>query len=153
MSFYYRKLEKKELGYKYQLVKDYTTETYIVPNFSYSDQYLAITKEGTLTVKKYYAWDGATGAIDTKSLMRASLVHDALYQLIRLRVIDPKNRWIADRILCAMYCYDADPIDTGGWPNRLGNWFRRRFISCRCTWVYYAVRVFGTGHARPRRYQ
>ncbi|MDA8018651.1 MAG: hypothetical protein MPN21_14515 [Thermoanaerobaculia bacterium] len=30
-----------------------------------------------------YAWNGATGAIDTPSFRRASLIHDGLYQLMR----------------------------------------------------------------------
>lgn len=36
-----------------------------------------------LRVHKDYQWNGCTGAIDTKSNLRASLIHDALYQLIQ----------------------------------------------------------------------
>ena len=37
-----------------------------------------------LTVKEDYAWDGASGpGMDTRNSMRASLVHDALYQVCR----------------------------------------------------------------------
>ena len=42
-----------------------------------------ILKDGVLTLKRGYSWDGASGpAIDTKNNMRSSLVHDALCQLI-----------------------------------------------------------------------
>lgn len=145
----WRRIPKNECGYKYQLLEDYSIETGIPPKFPYEDKYLKITADGTLTVKKLYAWDGATWAFDTKSMMRPSLVHDALYQLMRMRIIDLIYRWIVDRILCALYCYDADPLDTGGWFNRSINWLRRRFISCRSTWIYYGVRVGGYFTSRP----
>ena len=39
---------------------------------------------GNICIKKGYAWDGPSGPVkDTKKNMRASLVHDALYQLMR----------------------------------------------------------------------
>lgn len=52
-----------------------------------------------ITIKKGYCWDGATGAVDTKAFMRGSLVHDALYQLIRLGLIDIIFRKLADEVL------------------------------------------------------
>lgn len=43
-----------------------------------------LTSSGCLTVHPGYAWDGPSGpAPDTPELMRGSLVHDALYQLLR----------------------------------------------------------------------
>jgi hypothetical protein len=39
---------------------------------------------GILIIIASYAWDGPSGpAMDTKNAMRGSLVHDALYQLMR----------------------------------------------------------------------
>ena len=39
---------------------------------------------GKMNIKKGYAWDGSSGpSIDTKENMFASLIHDALYQLMR----------------------------------------------------------------------
>ena len=48
----------------------------------------------------FNAGDGPSGpAIDTKNFMRASLVHDALYQLMRLGTLDKSRRQYADRLL------------------------------------------------------
>lgn len=39
---------------------------------------------GLLTISRGYAWDGPSGpTFDTLSFMRGSLIHDALYQLLR----------------------------------------------------------------------
>ena len=40
---------------------------------------------GFLTINADYAWDGATGIPDSRRNMFASLVHDALYQIMRER--------------------------------------------------------------------
>lgn len=46
-------------------------------------KYYTLTPD-CLTVKEEYAWDGASGpTIDTRTSMRASLIHDALYQVCR----------------------------------------------------------------------
>jgi len=50
-----------------------------------------------LTLFEGYAWDGASGAIDTDTWMLASLIHDALYQLMRERVISRRCRGDADK--------------------------------------------------------
>ena len=43
-----------------------------------------LNTKGHLIIKRSYAWDGPSGpTIDTKNFMRGSLVHDALYQLMR----------------------------------------------------------------------
>ena len=50
-----------------------------------------------LFLKRYYAWDGASGPFpDVASVMKGSLVHDALCQLIQLGLLDPSYRKLAD---------------------------------------------------------
>jgi hypothetical protein len=84
-------------GYKYQLVESYEVKVSITLDEDIDIDYLALTGDGLLTIKKGYAWDGPSGpAIDTKNFMRGSLVHDALYQLLRLERIDKKWRAQAD---------------------------------------------------------
>ena len=59
--------------------------------------FISLSKDGILLIKKGYAWDGPSGpAFDTKSFMRASLIHDVLYQLIRLEKLSKEDRLIAD---------------------------------------------------------
>lgn len=77
-KIYYKK------GYKYQLNEDYDYQTDIIPNQEISDMFIKLDTNGLLTILTGYAWDGPSGpVIDTNHNMRASLVHDALYQLLR----------------------------------------------------------------------
>ena len=77
-------------GYKYQLVEDYTVKTSITPKQDVTkDEWILLKTDGTLTIKDGYAWDGPSGpTIDTKNFMRGSLIHDALYQLMREGLVD-----------------------------------------------------------------
>ena len=64
--------------------------------------------------------------------MRGSLVHDALYQLMRLSALDYKvHRRRADEILKEI-CLEDGMSSFGVW------------------YVYQAVRLFAEGNARPR---
>ncbi len=83
---------KYRSGYKHQLDKDYHIETSIKPEADVDIQFIALDTEGNLTVKSGYAWDGVSGPVkDTHHNLRASLVHDALYQLIRKRKLTRKQ--------------------------------------------------------------
>ncbi|MEJ2766601.1 DUF1353 domain-containing protein [Photobacterium sp. MCCC 1A19761] len=54
------------------------------------NNFLKLDSKGNLHIKRGYAWDGPSGpVVDTKENMRASLVHDALYQLMRNEFLDP----------------------------------------------------------------
>lgn len=44
---------------------------------------ISLTAKGKLKIYSNYAWDGATGIPDSRRNMFASLVHDALYQIMR----------------------------------------------------------------------
>lgn len=83
-------------GYKYQIEEsavfwlqgDYSN----IPEGVETD-WLTLPRAGDLIIRKGYAWDGPSRpAIDTKTFMRGSLIHDALYQLIRLGYLD-KATW------------------------------------------------------------
>ena len=86
---------KYRSGYKYQLWED---ESLLLPDIILKDgtvlkaprgynietQFIRMEPNGRLTGKTGYAWDGPSGpTIDTKNSMRAALVHDAGYQLMR----------------------------------------------------------------------
>ncbi len=124
---------KKRIRYKYTLHAPYQYETGIKDVYFVND-YLNLDLNGRLTIAKKFAWDGPSGpVIDTRNFMRASLVHDALYQILR-ESPDMKDRdgfrKKADKILRSI-CRDED------------------MSGLRSTWVYYAVRLFGRGRARP----
>lgn len=89
-------------GYKYQLRASYAV---LLPEIAHAERepvttdWLELDPDGTLRVRAGYAWDGASGpTIDTKSSMRASLLHDACYQLIRKGLLDHSFRPVVDRM-------------------------------------------------------
>lgn len=87
-------------GYRYQLAEDYTFASPILPDVDISTRFVKLTRAGLLTIREDYAWDGPSGpTADTLSTMRAALVHDALYSLMREGKLD-HGRWraVVDRI-------------------------------------------------------
>jgi len=114
-------------GYKYQLKEPYVVDVGIQPKEGIETDYLALTVDGILTVKKGYAWDGPSGpTLDTANFMRGSLVHDALYQLMREGHLDGGcHREAADRLLQRLCREDG-------------------MSALRAWWVYLGVR-FGGG--------
>ena len=120
-------------GYKYQLADEYVVDIDIMPeNDIMTNDYINLTSEGCLTIKKGYAWDGPSGpTIDTLNFMRSSLVHDALYQLMRNEHLDKETyREPADRLLQKMCKEDG-------------------MFLLRAWWVYWAVHKFGDPSADP----
>lgn len=84
-------------GYKYQSAADERFSVAFRPTADIFTTRIWLTKDGTLTVREGYAWDGPSGpVVDRKTNMRASLCHDALYQLMRMRRL-PCEMWpVAD---------------------------------------------------------
>jgi len=120
---------KYKKGYKYQLEDDFKASL----NFECPDvesDYIRI-KDNVLYIKKGYAWDGCSGpTIDSIKSMRASLVHDALYQLIRYSLIPAKFRLLADLLFYVILKLD-------------------RFNPMRAWYYYQAVKNFACKAASP----
>lgn len=116
-------------GYKYQLAAGHATKVFVFPTVHIATEYIVLSKEGVLVINEGYAWDGPSGpTVDTKNFMRGSLVHDALYQLMREGLLPEYWREQADKELQRI-C-----IEDGMW--RIRAW-----------WVYRAVRDFGGSSA------
>ena len=78
--------------YKYQLASEYRLKIPILPAEDIDTEFIDLDTSGELTVKNAYAWDGPSGpVIDTPENMRASLVHDALYQLMRNKELNART--------------------------------------------------------------
>lgn len=124
-------LLKYKSGYLYQLAEDFKVKVPI-DGKTISQGFITLTVTGVLTLKKGYAWDGPSGpAIDTKNFMRGSLVHDALYQLMRKKRLGPKKyRGVADSLLRKMCLEDG-------------------MSSIRAWWVYKSLEWFGGSAADP----
>lgn len=119
--------------YKYQLMDNYVIQIDLKPQHDVDFKFVSLSSGGLLTIRKAYAWDGPSGpSIDTKNFMRGSLVHDALYQLMRLSALDYRvHRERADELLREICLEDG-------------------MSSFRASYVYQAVRWFAESSARPR---
>lgn len=86
--------------YKYQLAEAYEIKIPIKPKKNIETDFLYLNTEGHLVIKNGYAWDGPSGpVIDTDKNMRASVVHDALYQLMRNKELSSRtHRKTADQL-------------------------------------------------------
>lgn len=95
--------------------------------------YAILESNGKLTILTDYMWDGPSGpTIDTANWMDASLVHDALYQMMRRGLIPFKLRKKADKLMRKM-CIKAG---------------MSRF---RANYSYFFVRLFGAHRARRKK--
>ena len=87
---------KYKSKYKYQLDEEYQVKVSVIPKEDVGTKhYIELNTEGMLVIKKGYAWDGPSGPTwDTPSFMRGSLVHDALYQILRNNFLEQKwEKW------------------------------------------------------------
>lgn len=114
----YEKIEHPK--YKYRLLRDMTVKTEILPIEHIFTEFLALYENGFLEIGKGYAWDGATYAIDTPSIMESSLPHDALCQLVNMDLLPKDSRKKADKLFRKMCREDGMP------------WYR-------VLWTYHAV--------------
>ena len=122
---------KKRKRYKYNLHSNLEYNTKIKVSQAADLGLLAINVDGTLFIKKGYSWDGPSGpTIDTKSFMRGALIHDALYQLLREKVLPADLRKRSDEILKEVCLEDG-------------------MCRFRAWYVYHAVRLFGASSAKP----
>lgn len=122
-------------GYRYQLAIPYSLDlaSYGLQDYlagrGGGNRWVELGENGVLHVAAGYAWDGSSGpARDTRKSMRGSLVHDALYQLMRLRVLRLDARPVTDRI------YRDLCLEDGTW-------------SPRAWWRYVALTLCGNGAA------
>ena len=116
---------KYKCGYKYQLVEEHSIIVNVNPDSDIVTDYMELTTDGRLAIKKGYAWDGPSGpTIDTSAFMRGSLVHDALYQLMRQGLVG-KDKWRkrADEEMRRVCREDG-------------------MSRARAWWTYWAVRLF-----------
>lgn len=135
MKVKYRTITK----YKYAVLDEVEYQTGInidvhrVSVYNSGREYAAIERNGKLTIYPDYMWDGPSGpTIDTDNWMDASLVHDALYQMMRRNLIPFMFRKKADRLMRRM-CIEAG---------------MSRF---RANYSYFFVRVFGAHRARGKK--
>lgn len=119
-------------GFKYQLVDDYSITVAVCPEHSIDQDLISLASDGLLTIRKHYAWDGPSGpAIDTKNFMRASLVHDALYQLMRQGLISQECRKTIDQEMRRICIEDGMGFMRSWWTYTGVRWGATRVASTK----------------------
>ena len=116
----------ERFGSVWRTTAEYAIMTDCTPRLAIIDDMYSLAPDGLLIIRKGYAWDGATCAIDTKDFMRGSCVHDAICQMVETGKLDHSNRKKADILLGRIIKEDGMPF------------FRR-------WWAYAAVRLYGRG--------
>ncbi len=116
----YRKLKR----YKYQTLETYGIQTDLLTIDPVKTDGGWITlQDGWLEMRPGYCWDGASGpTIDTPSSMRGSLVHDALYQLMREGLLSQEYRVPADNLF-EKICIEDGMGKFRAWYYRRGLYF------------------------------
>ena len=122
---------KKRRKYKYTLHRKYECNIRIGVTAPIITKHIHLGINGDIFIKAGYSWDGPSGpAIDTKNFMRASLIHDALYQLMREGLLDISRRKETDKVM-----YNICREDGMSKP--------------RAWWAYQGVRIGGASSAKP----
>ncbi|MFT5789517.1 MAG: hypothetical protein ACI8SJ_001633 [Shewanella sp.] len=122
---------KQRRKYKYNLHSELVYETGLSVEQPFASTFLEINATGRLIINRGYAWDGPSSpAIDSKNFMQGSLIHDALYQLMREQVLLQSDRKRADEILKEVCLQDG-------------------MSAFRAWYVYQGVRLGGGKSAKP----
>lgn len=132
----FARLHQPRGGLKYELVATYAYRTELATSNPIRTKFVSLEVNGDLVCHKGYQWDGPSGpSIDDHTNLRASLVHDAFYTLLRHGSFGEagSKRWkevraLSDRYLRVIMREDGAP------------WWR--------AWYYYAaVRLVGAKYA------
>lgn len=111
------------------LVEEFEYQTDVL-GYSIRTQYILLTRVGYLAISKGYVWDFGSGpAINSPPVVVASLVHDALYDLMAQNLLPRSARSAADREFRKML-------------RQYGAWWLRSW------YMWAAVRVGGIFYGR-----
>lgn len=109
-----------KIGSAYQVAEDFEYQTAWYGFARVCEQY-SLSIDGLLMVKKYYAWDGPSGAFHTKTFVKGSCIHDIGCDMINNGVLPMSMQPLVDEEMMKIN-------------RRQGMWAPRRL------WVYMAVR-------------
>jgi len=85
-------------GYKSYLAATYKDKVKVYAKRRIRAEYGTLDENGNIEIFRGFPWDGCSGpTIATKTTVRAGLVHDFLYRLIRHGLLEPIWREAADR--------------------------------------------------------
>lgn len=95
-------------GIKYQLRKRVEIQTSILPDVVICLPFITLGTDGVLEIRVGFAWDGLSGgAYDSRNSMPGSLVHDALYKILRSGKLHPSWREAIDNLMRRIFREDG----------------------------------------------
>ena len=107
------------------------------------NEFISLNNEGLLTIREGYSWNGMTKCPDCKKTMFPSLVHDALYQMMRIDFSkDSNENGIGDR---CKFRKEADKLLLCLCRQNGVNPFIARI-------VYYSVHKFGKSRSKKTNF-
>lgn len=121
-------MKYRKRNWLYDLPERVVFKTRIFPAETLSTDWITLHPDGTLILEAGYAWDGPSGpTFDTPNSMRGSAIHDALFQLMKLDLLDMK--W-----------FNESNREFLRWLKKDGMWYLRRRA-----W-YLAVQLYGEAY-------
>lgn len=134
-------------GYKYQLKETTSFNTNFRPKENISTHFISVKQSGLLIINKGYAWDGPSGpTYDDELFIKASLAHDALYQLMRMSLLKTESWRRADKTLERIVLnYINAPSRKKGFKNRVF----RSLWKVRLVYIMKALQLANGTASRP----
>jgi len=131
-----------KVGSSYQLAEDIVLVT-PVKGHRVIDGRFTLSKGGILCIFSPFTWDGATGAIDTPSILKASLEHDVFCILINEGVLPVSLQPVVDKQLVdrVMRYWEAKKFSRSFWTRTFAKLIAP-LSSIRQRWIYRAVRIY-----------
>lgn len=141
------KLTYRELDdYKYQVTKGFGFHSGI-KGVRAVTEYVSLYPDGLLLIGADYAWNGSNWSSD-KHAKIPSLVHDSLYQLMRLGLLSRTLRKKVDELYRDLYFAEAmSACSAKGWRRKLAEKNHKLHANIR----YAALRMFGESATYPEK--
>lgn len=111
-----------KIGSAYQVKEDFVFQS-IITGYEIESDFYRLQLDGKLFVKKHYTWDGPSGAINTKSFVKSSCIHDIFCEMINAGFLPASVQCMADEQMMMI--------------NR-----NQKMWPPRRMWAYLAVRIY-----------
>ena len=112
---------------KYRLVEEYFYDTGIMVRSPIIHGKVVLCTTGRLHFLVGYRWNGATGVPDTDSVIRASLVHDGLFDMFQAGLLDTRHVITSNNIFRRI-CKEDGMCGLVYWTYRTGLLLFSRFL-------------------------
>ena len=143
-------IKYQRVTHKYRLAEPYRTRIPVYPGKFIKTDFITLSPTGDLMLVTDYCCDGPSGpTYDTPGIIRGAFIHDAGYQLLRLRLLNPMWRSALDKVYEECARVDSEVRIRRDFPE----WTQGAAIvvaKARAWSHFQALRAFGGSSANPR---